>query len=252
MLTAFAEAFRGVAVIRLSGVLDARTYRQARDAVIKAALDQCTAVIVDVDDLEVPDDSGWAAFTSARWHVCQWPEVVIALACAKPAVHQRLARLSISRYVPVYASVAAATMAIGQGTCRYRRRAVMRVGPHESTIGAMRFFVCDHLTRWSMPTKVPVAHTVATILVENALRYTSNGCDLRLESADHDIVVAVSDESAAPAIRRERPPGGIPTGLDIVAVLCRSWGNNPTSRGKTVWAQIASDASITQLAALLR
>lgn len=51
MLTAFAEAFRGVAVIRLSGVLDARTYRQARDAVIKAALDQCTAVIVDVDDL---------------------------------------------------------------------------------------------------------------------------------------------------------------------------------------------------------
>src|ERR1700761_708393 len=80
MLTTLAQVSYGNSVLRPVGVLDARTYRQARDAIVKAALDRSTAVIVDVDGLHVPDDSSWAVFTSARWHVQDWPHVVIALA----------------------------------------------------------------------------------------------------------------------------------------------------------------------------
>ena len=47
MLRTHAQTLQGYAVMRLSGVLHAATYRQARDAVIKAALDQTNAVIVD-------------------------------------------------------------------------------------------------------------------------------------------------------------------------------------------------------------
>ncbi|MDT5205625.1 MAG: hypothetical protein QOD34_2261, partial [Mycobacterium sp.] len=69
MLTS--KTYEGVdcTVVRLSGVLNARTYPQVRDSVIKVAVDEATAVIVDINDLEVRDDHSWAVFTSVRWHV---------------------------------------------------------------------------------------------------------------------------------------------------------------------------------------
>jgi anti-anti-sigma regulatory factor len=79
MLTSTTHIRADATVIRLSGVLNARTYQQVRDSVINVAIDQSTAVIVDINDLEVRDDQSWAVFTSARWHVQQWPEVPIAL-----------------------------------------------------------------------------------------------------------------------------------------------------------------------------
>ena len=63
-------------------MLDATTYLSLRDTIIKAALDDPSAVIVDVCELFVPRESAWAVFTSARWHVERWPEVPIVLVCA--------------------------------------------------------------------------------------------------------------------------------------------------------------------------
>ena len=88
MLMTLAQTDHGYTVLRLRGKLTARTYVPIRDSVIKAALDQPTAVIVDVNELEVPDDSAWTVFTSARWHVQQWPHIVIALACGDPAARR--------------------------------------------------------------------------------------------------------------------------------------------------------------------
>jgi anti-anti-sigma regulatory factor len=69
MLTSTTYGRADSTVLRLSGVLDARSYQQVRNSVIKAAVDGTRAVIVDIDDLEVRDDHSWAVFTSARWHV---------------------------------------------------------------------------------------------------------------------------------------------------------------------------------------
>lgn len=93
-------------------------------------------MIIDVNELEVPDDSSWAVFPSARWHAQQWPHVVIALACGDPAVHQRLNRLSIAHYVPAFTGVAAATRAIRDELCRYRRHA--RTRPEDQITGMGR------------------------------------------------------------------------------------------------------------------
>jgi len=105
------------------GVLNARTYQQVRDSVMKAAVDEATAVIVDINDLEVRDDQSWAVFTSVRWHLQQWPEVPIASVAGDPAVRKRLADRSVARYVPVYDTLIVASDALGGGQCRYRRRA---------------------------------------------------------------------------------------------------------------------------------
>ena len=56
-------------LLTVRGTLDSITYRSLRDQIIKAALDEPKAVIVDVTHLGVPAESAWVVFTSARWHV---------------------------------------------------------------------------------------------------------------------------------------------------------------------------------------
>jgi anti-anti-sigma regulatory factor len=252
MLTSTTYRRTDSTVLRLSGVLDARSYQQVRNSVIKAAVDGTRAVIVDIDDLEVRDDHSWAVFTSARWHVQQWPEVPIALVTSDPGVRKCLADRSVARYVPVYATLAAASIAIGSGHCRYRHRAREDFGPYPSSVTSAAIFVRDHLVAWSMRDKLPVASTVVTVFAENALIHTDDGFDVRLEGTSEEVFIAVSDSSPASAVRRERPRGSCPNGLDVVSALCRRWGNAPTPAGKTVWARVGPDDKFSGVTRLLQ
>jgi anti-anti-sigma factor len=251
MLTSTTHTRGDATVIQLSGPLNARTYQQVRDSVIKVAVDEATAVIVDINDLEVRDDQSLAVFTSARWHLQQWPEVPIALVSGDPGVRKRLADQSVARYVPVYDTLAEASDAVGGGQCRYRHRAREQFDRYPSSVNSALTFVHEYLVAWSMRDKVPVASTVVTVFAENALSYTDDGFDVRLEGTSDEVVVAVSDSSNAPAVRRERPRGSCPAGLDIVSALCRRWGNTPTSAGKTVWARIGPDDTFAGIAGVL-
>ena len=103
-----------------------------------------------------------------------------------------------------------------------------------------------------MRDKVAVASTVTTVFAENALSYTRSGFDLRLEGTADEVVVAVSDTSPSLAVRRGRPLGGCPGGLDIVSALCQRWGNTLTSTGKTVWARIGTDDTFAGITGLLQ
>jgi anti-anti-sigma regulatory factor len=238
MLASIKQARTGVTVLRLAGVLDVHSYPQVRDAIVKAALDAGSALIVDIDSLLARDDHVWTVFTSARWDVQQWPEIAIALVSGDPAVKTRLRGLSVERYLPVYPSVAAAAEAIADGDCRYLRRARERFSPHASSVNSALMFVRDHLEAWSMRDKIAVASTVTNVFAENALCHTRHGFDLSLEGTNDEIVIAVSDGSPTFAVQRKRPLGSCPAGLDIVSALCDRWGNTPTAIGKTVWARI--------------
>jgi anti-anti-sigma regulatory factor len=252
MLTSTTHTRADAAVIRLSGVLDARTYQQVRDSVVTVAIDQSTAVIVDINDLEVRDEQSWAVFTSASWHVQQWPEVPIALVSGDPGVRKRLTDRSVTRHVPVYDTLDAAGNAIRGGKYGYRHRAHEKFGAHSSSVNSALLFVREYLVAWSMCDKIPVASTVVTVFAENALSYAADGFDVRLEGTSTEVVIAVSDSSTASAMRRERPRGSRPAGLDIVSALCCRWGNTPTSAGKTVWARIGPDPTFAGITGLLR
>lgn len=251
MLSSTTHTRADASVVRLSGVLNASTYQQVRDSVIKVAVEESTAVIVDINDLEVRDEQSWAVFTSARWLVQQWPEVPIALVSSDPGVRKRLAERSVARYVPVYETLAAASHAIGGGKCPSRHRAHEYFGPYPSSVNSAMLFVHEYLVAWSMHDKIPVASTAVTVFAENALSHTNDGFDVRLEGTSEEVVIAVSDSSTVSAVRRERPRGSCPAGLDIVSALCRRWGNAPTSAGKTVWARIGPDDTFAGITGLL-
>ena len=220
------------------GVLDSATYRLLRDAIIKAALDEPRAVIVDVDDLSVPSESAWSVFTSARWHVSTWPDVPILLVCSHPQRRRAIARCGVARYVPVHPTHESALDAAADRRLHGRRRARNQLPADSVSVRLARVLVADWLTAWAQVDLIPVACTVATIFVENVLAHTDSAPLLIVENYKDTVTIAVEDASHLPAGRHEDADRGaeIVSGLAIVSALCRSWGSTPTSSGKTVWA----------------
>ncbi|MBO0680380.1 sulfate transporter [Mycolicibacterium sp. S2-37] len=231
------------ALLTCQGRLDSMSYRAVRDRIIKAALDAPSGVVVDVTGLDVPAESAWAVFTSARWHVARWPEVPILLVCEQDTGRKAIRRNGIARFVPVYATLGEALAALDCAEPpRYRHRARAHLSADCSSLNQSRRLVEDWLTSWSQSALIPVAKVVVTAFVENVLGHTDSRPGLRLETDGTVVTVAVEDTSHQPANVHESPkPIPAPSGLKIVAALCRTWGNAPTSTGKTVWAVLGPE-----------
>lgn len=229
-------------LLTAQGVLDSSTYLMLRDAIIKVALDEPSAVLVNVDALDVPADSAWSVFTSARWCVNTWPDVPVALVCA--FAHRReIARRNMTRSVSVHPTVDAASNACSATRPPTRQRAAVELPATLSSLRRARRLVDEWLTEWSQLTLIPTASVVANVFVENVLQHTDSAPVLTVESDGVTVAIAVRDGSSAPAARREDPcRGGEPvSGLSIVASLSQNWGSAPTSTGKTVWAVVGPE-----------
>jgi anti-anti-sigma regulatory factor len=233
----------GCVTLNVSGTLDSSTYRELRDGVIKAALGEPTAVIVDVSELHVPSESAWSAFTSARWHVSTWPDIPIVLVCSHAAGRAAIERSGAPRYVPVFPDLGAARESVGNLHHHIRRhaRADLDIDPRSMRRG--RDLVCEWLTAWHRTEMILTASTVATIFIENVLEHTTSAPVLTLEAIDDRVTVAVSDNSPRMAMRHEDYETGAHTvsGLAIAATLSRTWGSIPTAGGKTVWAVLGPE-----------
>jgi hypothetical protein len=229
-------------VLTVDGVLDTKTYLPLRDSIIKAALDEPRAVIVDIARLKVPAQSALAVFTSAQWHVQRWPDIPVALVCADTDCRDMLAHNGVTRYVPVHRTVDIALHALAAPARLHRRRARTELPAEPLSLSRSRDLVGLWLTAWSHQDLVPVAKVVVTVLVENVLAHTDSPANLRVETDGTAVTVAVSDASHVPPGLRENPtadPG--PSGLQVVAALSRMWGTAPTPTGKTVWAVVGSE-----------
>ncbi|WP_370646928.1 STAS domain-containing protein [Mycobacterium sp. IDR2000157661] len=229
-----------VAVLTAVGTLDASTYLILRDDIMKAALDEPAAVIIVIDQLEVPAESAFAVFTSARWLVGTWPEVPIVLVHGRESVRRAIVRNGVSRYVPVYPTLAAALT--DPARTPVRRRARVELSAQPGSLKRSRDLIVEWLTVWSQAELIPAAKVVATTLVENVLLHTDSCPAMRLETDGTTVTIAVSDANRAPPSMPEAQfAGRPPSGLRIVSALCRAWGCSPTPTGKTVWARLGPE-----------
>jgi anti-anti-sigma factor len=235
--------FRDLPILTVEGVLDSSTYRTVRDAVIKAAIDEPRAVLVDINGLRAASDSAWTVFTSARWHVSVWPDVPILLVCAEQAVRKAITHTGVTRYVPIHATRELALDAVASQALRVRRRARASLARNISSLEVARSVIAEWLTQWDICEVIPVAATLATVFVENVLDHTESAPVLIVESHQDIVTVAVEDNSSHLPGRHEDADLGadVVSGLAIVAALCRVWGATPTSSGKTVWALIGRE-----------
>lgn len=237
------ETCQDLPILRVEGVLDSSTYRTVRDAVIKIAIDEPRAVIVDINRLRAPSASAWTVFTSARWHVSMWPDVPILLVCGAPQKRQEIAKTGVTRYVPIHPTMELALDALQGRPLQLRRRARTSLARNISSLEVARSVIAEWLTQWEIEEVIPVAATLATVFVENVLDHTESAPVLIVESLDDTVTVAVEDNSSHLPGRHEDADVGADrvSGLAIVAALCRTWGATPTSSGKTVWALIGRE-----------
>lgn len=231
------------AVLFAEGVLDSSTYSSLRDSVIKAALDEPQAVIIDVNGLVVPSPSAWSAFTSARWHVKVWPDVPIMLIAGDLRERQAIAGCGVTQFVPVHPTCHAALRAADDFGRHSRSRERAELPRSLAGIRLARAMIDEWLSAWSCRRLIPVASTSATVFIENVLEHSGSTPVLVVESDGDTVTVAVEDGNHLPAVRHEDTGRGanIVSGLAIVAVLCRAWGSMPTSSGKTVWALVGPE-----------
>lgn len=242
-LTVSASDVGGVCLLTAVGTLDSSNYLQLRDSVIKAALNEPPAVLVDVGELHVPALSAWSVFTSARWHVRVWPDIPILLVCDRLETMARLAETGVTRYVPAHPDLETALGSVPRPH-RTRCRASTELPRRLSSLRSARDFVAEWLASWSQDQLIPTAKVIVDVLVENVLRHTESSPTVLLESAGSTVTIAVQDAEAAPAVLHEATDGfpARASGLAVVCALSRAWGSIPTPRGKTVWAAIRAES----------
>lgn len=226
----------GTMVIEPRGVLDVASYGELRTALVKAAVGEPRAVVVDVDGLVVPDCSVLALFSSVSEQLAQWPGVPLLLVAARQQRRDQLARYRLARFVPVYPSVAVAVAAVGEEPPRRIARRELPNSP--ASAGLARRFVVDVCADWPVATATETAIMIANELVENVVAHADSASSLRLEFRRGLLTIAVYDDDPRPAVLHEPDADtGGHRGLVLVARAARTWGCSPThSGGKVVWA----------------
>lgn len=229
-------------MLTADGVLDANNSAELRDTITKATLDVPAAVVIDVSTLQVPEDSTWSAFVSARWQLDTRPDVPIVLVSTNRATREAITRSGVARFMPVYPTEKGAVKAVAKLGRRKLQHATAKLPANLTSLRESRQLVREWLTNWSKPGLIPVALVVVNVFIENVLEHTGSDPVMRIECEGQTATIAVSDASGAPAVRLQSPPKGIDvSGLAIVDALSRAWGSTPTSSGKTVWAVIGPE-----------
>ncbi len=227
-----------IIVLTPDGVLDATTYLSLRDNIIKAALDDPRAVVVDVSGLPVPRESALAVFTSARWHVERWPEVPI---CWPATAIQGATPSPVTGSPAMALSIRASNLLVMhwlRGTGPGRQRVRVDLPAQVTSLRRSREFVDEWLPAWSMPNWIPVTKIIVTTFVENVLEHTAGDPESVLETDGATVTVAVEDTSHSQANLRESPNATVIRRAADPQCAVPDVGKLADAAGKTVWAVI--------------
>jgi hypothetical protein len=205
---------------------------------LKCAVEEPKALIVDLSDVTIADQTALSVFTTVWLRISDWPAIPVLVATG-PVHADLLQHAPIRRYVGVFGSVQAALANVDQPPPG--KRAFRALPNHPSTPYAARQFVRQTCSAWGLPDALTLdAVHVASELVQNTIQHTFSEARLRLELRHGLFTVAVGDDSPAPAVLTD--PGNDAAnamkGIRLVAQLARTWGCVPDliASRKTVWA----------------
>jgi hypothetical protein len=237
----------GVTIACPIGTLNMSTYATFRDTLLKYGAEEPEALIVELDELDMPSTHALTVFSLAAMRMSDWPGIRLLLVARSEGRRSMLAASSIARFVPVHRSVDTAMAALAEPPAR--TRAVIELPPTSTSTRRARYFARMNCGRWQISELITDAMTVVTSLVENTLLHTTSTAFLRMELRRDLLTIAVSDDDPAPAVLRERAEGGVaPSGLLLVSAIATVWGCTPTlTGGKTVWAVLRPHGRVTSV-----
>jgi anti-sigma regulatory factor (Ser/Thr protein kinase) len=203
------------------------------------------ALIVDLTELNDPTSASAATWVAAQRAAAREPAVQLAL-CIPPSLPlaDRMQRLAAKRFLPVYAKVRQARVAIA-GRLPLTERVTLILPPEPDSASHARNLVGDACLAWEVPELLHPARLVMSELVTNAIEHARTAIGVMASLRGGGIHMSVSDGAAAPPVLRKlaRPQRGRPLddhgqGMHLVQASAAAWGWLPTRSGKVVWATL--------------
>jgi anti-sigma regulatory factor (Ser/Thr protein kinase) len=235
-----------VAVLAVRGAWDRRLWRETSITLRKCLAQHPAALIVDLTAL---DDR--AATSVPTWLVAQGaaagmvPPVQMAL-CVSPGLvlADRLQRLGARRFLPVFAKVRQARVAV-QSRLPLSERLPLSLAALPESPAVARDLVGRACQAWGLPSLLYPARLIVSELVTNAVEHAGTAIKVVVSRRGAGLHLAVADgDHRLPELRPPvAPRPGQPLdergrGLRIVHTTATVWGAMPTADGKVVWATL--------------
>jgi DNA-binding CsgD family transcriptional regulator/anti-sigma regulatory factor (Ser/Thr protein kinase)/anti-anti-sigma regulatory factor len=239
-----------VVEIRVRGRWNWALFLAARTAIHKCLAEHPPAVIVDLRAVEDADGSSAPLLAAAyRMGAAMQPPVRLAV-CVAPAdpLTARLHKLGARRFLPIFASLARARAALGNGVA-VPDQLQLRLARTPDAPCLARAWVADACQAWALPHLVHPARSVLSELVTNAVEHAGTDLLVTVARRDDGLYLVVRDGSAtlprlvtAAPFATDAPLPDWGYGLRVVNEMATAWGTLPThdSAGKIVWASIRS------------
>lgn len=230
-----------MAVLRLSGTLDALTGDALELAVRGSLATEPDKLLLDVTDLRIGDPLGLTSLSAVVCQTADWPDVPIVLCGATPeteAVIQAAPECESLGYAPDCDTAIAAAAAVPEPP-----RIRLRLRPVPDACRQVRQIVTQACDAWQRSDLAGTAALIATELVANVVRHAHTSMEFTFGLRDGRLRMSVRDGSRRmpkPAEPGVRSPGG--RGLWLVRDLTDAWGVLPVSDGKVVWTRLGKAA----------
>lgn len=224
-------------IVRPVGDLALETYPLLRDTLLRCAIAEPAAIVVDVDAMSA-ESPALAVFITVWIRLNDWPGVPLLLVATREPLRTALDNSAVPRFVPTYRTLAAALDDLRAMPLRQRRQVSLAGGP--TNAWHARRLVAHTCVEWEIAAVATDAVLVASELAENAYRHAGSAGWIRLGLRRRLLTVAVADTD--PRLPRQRPADdrvGGGQGLVIVDELSRAWGYEARpDGGKVVWATL--------------
>ncbi|GAB1694521.1 ATP-binding protein [Krasilnikovia sp. M28-CT-15] len=239
------DAAGAVALLTVHGQWNARLSADVSGALRRLFAEQATGLIVDLSQLDDPRADSVPVWMGIRGLAARLqPPVPLAL-CVSPEqiLADRLQRLGAGRFLPVYATVGQAQVAI-DGRLPDTDRMRVELRPDANAPAHARHLVEEACRCWRLSTLRQPARLVVSELVNNAVQHAHTTITVTVSRRASGLHVAVQDhcpdmpQLASPAVipGQRVPEHGL--GLRLVHATALAWGAVPTRDGKVVWGAV--------------
>jgi hypothetical protein len=238
------DADAAVALLTVSGTWDRSLWQDSAQMLRKCLAEHPEALIVDLTDLDDPQARSAPTWMAARNTAAEMePPVQLAL-CVPPQLPlaDKMQRLGARRFLPVYAKVRQARVAIAS-RLPLTERVTATLPPGPEAPSAARNLIGDACLAWDLPELLYPARTVMSELVTNAVEHARTEMTIVISRRGQGVHLTVADLAAEPPrlikqtrVRRGRPLDERGMGMRLVDGTATAWGSLPTATGKVVWA----------------
>jgi hypothetical protein len=213
-------------------------------AVHKCLAEAPPGLIVDLSALVDPGAASVATWmTAQRVAERMYPKVPLALVVSpEMTLAIRLQRLGARRFLPVYAKLQQAQVALGSRLPLTDRLTLELPASVDPTASAARSLAGDACRAWKLPSLRAQSELVAGELAANAVRHAGPPFLLTVTRRDRSVHIAMYDGDVAPPRLPPVADGGSGGGLASVHAAADFWGSMPSRTGKVVWALVQTAA----------